>query len=239
MTTEINILYELQKIDNEIISMDERKSRIPQEIEDAKEALQKAEEELKASQERFEDYKKNIKLKEGEIEDLKEKIVKSRIKQNEVKTNEEYRALIKEVEHLNSKIDSTEEEILIMMDESGTFKEDISKAKSLLEEEKKKHQVMEEEKKNELENLEKSIAEKREKREKSIGSISKEKYNEYEKLMKKRSSRAVSVIDIEGFCPECSVLIPPQTVNEVIMDEEIKNCPNCHRMLYYSENEEG
>lgn len=234
----MNILLELQKTDNEIMLMEQSKCRIPQEIEDAKEELKKAEEELKASQSRYDDYKTQIKLKEGEIEDCKQKAVKNTLKQNEVKTNEEYRALLNENEHIRKKVDTLEEEIIIMLDKTDSFKKEISTAKADLENETKKHQQVEVEKNNQLRDIENKVVEYKEKRTKLAKLVNEDNYKEYKKLMKLRSNKAVSVIDINGICPECSVLIPPQIVNEVISEEETKFCPNCHRMLYYSENEQ-
>ncbi|RMF97151.1 MAG: hypothetical protein D6734_02755 [Candidatus Schekmanbacteria bacterium] len=238
MATEIHTLLELQRLDNEIILMEKRIEEIPVEIEDAREHVKKAEEELKNSEAKYDEHKKKIKLKEGEVEDFKEKMVKNRLKQNEVKTNEEYRALLKENEHIEKKIDALEEEIIIMLEDTENFKKEISDMKKILEEEKKKHQEIENEKNRELREIEKKIVECKDKRKKLADSVSEENYKQYEKLMKMRSNKAIAIIDMDGICTECSVLIPPQTVNEAIADEEIKFCPNCHRMLYYTENKD-
>jgi predicted nucleic acid-binding Zn-ribbon protein len=55
-------------------------------------------------------------------------------------------------------------------------------------------------------------------------------YTEYQRLMKAKNGRAVAVVSYEQ-CMGCSMKIPAQIYNEVMLGEKIKFCPHCTRIL--------
>lgn len=237
MESKLDLLIKLQHVDQLAASLEGKKSRIPEEIEFVKGGLKKAEVALKQAESKYTEYQKSLKMKEGEIEDEREKSKKSRLRQNDVKTNEEYRALLKEIDHINSRIDLLENELIKMFDLADFHKQEIAKSKQELESAKKICQEKTALKEKELVEIESEIEFNREERGNLEASIDSELYKIYKKLLVYKDNAAVSKIGRKGNCQYCSVVIPPQTLNEVIADEKILFCPNCQRILYYREEE--
>jgi predicted nucleic acid-binding Zn-ribbon protein len=48
------------------------------------------------------------------------------------------------------------------------------------------------------------------------------------------SSGGIAVTEVKGeVCQGCNMNIPPQLYVEIKSNEEIIQCPQCHRILYY------
>jgi predicted nucleic acid-binding Zn-ribbon protein len=58
----------------------------------------------------------------------------------------------------------------------------------------------------------------------------------YNFLKERKGGLAVSPV-IKGVCQTCHLGIPPQKFNELIRCQELLKCPNCHRMIYWGEDE--
>lgn len=236
MGSKIDLLVKLQYLDQNINSLESTKTKIPEELESAKSEMIRVENKLKDVEKKYSEYQKTLKIKEGEIEDEKEKVKKSRVRQNEVKTNDEYRALLKEIDFINSRIDTIEEELIKMFDLAEPYKQEIASTKKELENEKKLYDEQITLKNKELQDIESEIKFSREEREKLMTEIDSDIYRIYERLCKYKENIAISKIGKKGICQHCSVLIPPQTVNEVIADDKVLYCPNCQRILYYTDD---
>jgi len=59
----------------------------------------------------------------------------------------------------------------------------------------------------------------------------------YDHLRKFKDGIAISPVT-GGVCQACHMGIPPQKYNELIRGEELLNCPNCHRIMYWGDNED-
>ncbi len=56
--------------------------------------------------------------------------------------------------------------------------------------------------------------------------------SKYEQIFERRGGSAV-VAAVGGICTGCRVHIPPQFYNELQKFRDIRQCPNCHRILYW------
>jgi predicted nucleic acid-binding Zn-ribbon protein len=80
--------------------------------------------------------------------------------------------------------------------------------------------------------IEQEISELREKRKELASQIRQELYDNYSKVL--RIGKGVAVVPIKGSsCSGCHMSLPPQLINDVRKNEEIIDCSNCHRILYY------
>ena len=55
-------------------------------------------------------------------------------------------------------------------------------------------------------------------------------------FIRARLSQPVVVSVGEGICKGCNISIPPQTYNVLHKGEQILSCPNCQRIIYWSEH---
>ena len=54
----------------------------------------------------------------------------------------------------------------------------------------------------------------------------------YEQIFERRGGSAV-VVGRQGVCTGCHMNVPPQMYNELQKFRDIRQCPNCHRILFY------
>jgi len=54
----------------------------------------------------------------------------------------------------------------------------------------------------------------------------------YEQIFERRGGSAVVVVR-QGVCTGCHMGVPPQMYNELQKFRDIRQCPNCHRILFY------
>jgi predicted nucleic acid-binding Zn-ribbon protein len=56
--------------------------------------------------------------------------------------------------------------------------------------------------------------------------------SKYEQIFERRGGSAV-VAAVDGICTGCRMHVPPQFYNELQKFRDIRQCPNCHRILYW------
>jgi hypothetical protein len=225
------MLLSLQQLDDRLSAFGKKKKEIPERIQSMERAL---EEEKK----RLEDYKARLKesaLKQRQLEKKLQESAEERKKKQkkllEVKTNEEYKALLKEIEYAKQGDSATEDEILVLLEEIDALEKGLKEQErstrenedKLREETRrlereavevdKEHQILQGERKRVASELDPAVLE------------------EYELLRSRRAGQAVVTVRKE-VCPGCHMHVPPQTINEVLQTGEIRHCPFCRRILY-------
>lgn len=170
--------------------------------------------------------------KESQLDDLNEKIRKLKARTTEIKTNKEYQAHLKEIESAEKELHDLEDEILVIMEEIDTFSKDIKLAEERIKAEKSKVEAIKEKIESGILESQKELESLKEKREKIVESMSGEVYNLYMSLMESGGGVAVAEVK-EEVCQGCNMNIPPQLYVEIKRNEDIIQCPQCHRILYY------
>jgi predicted nucleic acid-binding Zn-ribbon protein len=230
---QLELLWELQKIDLTLKRIKEERERFPKEMKklDERENIEK--EKIQKEREKIELLEKERKQKERNLNTEQEKIKRAEGRMFEVKTNKEYQALLSEVEAIKEATSREEEEILQILEEIDEFKKDLSKREKevtttleKIEREKKKIQ----EKMDQGDGLWKEQKERREVLSKQVESGL---YKLYNTLKEKR--QGVGVVNIKDeTCQGCFVNVPPQMFIEVQKNNAIIRCPNCNRILYWA-----
>jgi predicted nucleic acid-binding Zn-ribbon protein len=235
MNAELKQLIRLQAVD---LSIQEIRARIEQfpsiskaldaKLSSAKSALQDAQEKVKSNQ-------ANRKKLEGEVAAAEARISKYRDQMMSVKTNEEYKAVQKEIEHARGAIRGVEDEILNLMMEAEAGQGVVRSAEARL---KQDQQLVDGERK-ELEKIHQqdlTALEAYEKERKEIeSSVSSDVMPRYERVRKHRGGIAVAAAR-NYICEVCKVRIRPQIFQEIIKNDQLIACDACQRILYSPEN---
>jgi hypothetical protein len=236
VTEELKTLIELQQIDSQIISLKHTLDTIPSELKKIDGMINKFDKEFENEKKKLQDLEKKRKEKERQIEDLHEKIKKLKEKTSQIKTNKEYQAFLLEISSIEDSIKKEEENLLLIFYE-------IDDNKKLLEESKKewdnkKSEIIQQRKSLELETerISDEIENLKEKRKNVVSQLPSELYEEYKELMKKHKGLAVAEV-IDEICQGCFLHIPPQLYVEIKLNQTIKYCPQCGRILYYKAKE--
>jgi len=229
---QLELLWELQKIDLDLRHIKEDRERYPREMKKLDERMSIEKEKLQAEKGKVDLLEKGRKEKERQLSASQEKIKKTEGRMSEVKTNKEYQALLTEIEAIKNAGSREEEEILQVLEEIDELRKDLSKKEKevaiLLEKiEVEKKMIQERMDRDEI--LWKQQMDRREVLSKQIDS----KLNKlYSTLKDKR--QGVGVVNVkQETCQGCFMHIPPQMFIEVQKNNEIIRCPNCNRILYF------
>src|SRR5437879_385467 len=226
MLPDVENLIALQQADREILRLKEEIAALPkrvaaieQKLAGTKAALEKAKAAIKADEAARRKY-------ETAIQDLQGKISKYRDQSLEVKTNEQYKALLHEIQFAEQDIRGNEDKILELMVNSEAREKDVKAAELELKEETaeiEKEKIAARERTVEDE---KQLSEWNAKREKARSAVSADLLQHYDRVTKYRGSGIAKARDQK--CMGCQVMLRPQTFNEVRTGQIMKSS-SCRR----------
>ncbi|MBM3251724.1 MAG: hypothetical protein FJZ11_02970 [Candidatus Omnitrophica bacterium] len=227
-------LHELQLIDTEIYSLKAELEEKPRKIEE----LQKQFEEKKAHLKELEDKSKQIqvsrKTKEGELAAKEEEIKKLQTQLYQLKTNQEYQAMLKEIGSKNADKSILEEAILKFFDEADSVNKEIEKEKSHLAEEEKSFNQQKKEVDERIKVISERLATLEANRKQITPNIEKKILTRYERILKNRDGLAMVPVKNDA-CQGCFLNVPPQVINEIKLKKDLVICEACARILYLEE----
>jgi uncharacterized protein len=172
---------------------------------------------------------------EAKVADLETKISKYRDQLMSVKTNEEYKAMTREIEYSQDAIRAEEDKILALMEESESLAASLKTAQAVLAEDQKTVQS----ERVQLEALNAqdtgtldAYSQERTALEKEI---SEDILAKYERVRRARGGVGIASASHEA-CDVCNVRMRPQVFQEVRKNDTIITCDSCNRILYDPEN---
>jgi predicted nucleic acid-binding Zn-ribbon protein len=175
---------------------------------------------------------KSRRAREGEISAARDKISHYKDQSLQVKTNDQYRALLHEIEHQEAQIRLIEDQILGEMIESESLERKLREAEAKLAEERQQTQrevaVAEQRKRED----EKELSQVRSERSSIQPRIAVDIYETYERIARGRKGEAVVPVT-DGTCGACHVHLRPQVFSEVMSSDQLHTCESCGRILYY------
>ncbi len=235
MLKEIQQLLPLQELDRQIYQLKSRLEEFPrlyQEIEAKRKGIDSELEQARKDLER-----KKVAHKELEVELGKKESDLRRLQGQlfQVKSNKEYTALQDEIAVLKEEISRLEDQILTMLDEiegeEAQFrgiKQEKDEEKKALEGELSALRQEEAKLKAELEGL-------LQRRNDLAKDVDKALLERYERILEHRGGIALARVGKDGVCGACYRALPPQVVNELMLEKGIIQCETCGCILYYAE----
>lgn len=215
---------EIRQLKDEIASLPKRVAVIEEKLAGTKARLEKARGAAKADE-------ANKKKFESAIQDLQGKISKYRDQSLDVKTNDQYRALMHEIQFAEQEIRINEDRILEVMLNVEVREKDVKAAEAELKAETAEIEQEKAEARKITAEDEKKLAEWNAKRDGLRHGISEDLLRHYERVMKFRGSGLAEVRDQK--CMGCQVMLRPQTYNEVRNAASVVMCDSCQRILYF------
>ncbi|HOV33342.1 MAG TPA: C4-type zinc ribbon domain-containing protein [Candidatus Hydrogenedens sp.] len=236
MKTQIKRLLELQQIDLQIDSLLVKEKEIPKQKEKLKIQEKKLRQEIEDSEKNYKKLMLNQREYEREIAQLQEQVKRYDSQLQSVKKNDEYQALLKEIDEIKKQIGIKEEEqikIMFQIDDANHF---FMEAKKRIETEIQQLKEQAEQIDKELQEVIKERKELEEKKLEAGKDIDKELLSHYQRVKQRKKTGPVVVPLKDEICSGCFMQILPQIVNEIMAGEKIHTCRHCGRILYYSES---
>src|SRR6201997_497660 len=220
---------EIQRLKNEIAELPKRVAAIEQRLAGTKAGLEKTRASVKTDEAARRKY-------ETAITDLRQKISKYRDQSLDVKTNDQYKALMHEIQFAEKEIAGNEDKILELMVNADARDKEVKAAQAELKAETADIEKEKEEARQITAKDEKLLSEWRAKRDQIRTGINEDLLRHYERVSKFRGSGISEVRDQK--CMACRVMLRPQTYNEVRSGTQTIVCDSCQRILYFNPKEE-
>lgn len=231
MKKQLELLRRIQTIDTAIMRSEELRKKFETDMRALDEELRRAEHQYQAEQERQQQLEREQQQRERELAAARElkKKVEERIMS--VKTNKEYQAGLQEIEAIKQQIKQKEDALLESMDAGEAAKATVRKSAAELAVAKAQGEEKKRDLKSDLAAYLEDVERQQQQREALVKEVAADIFADYLRLFKVKHGRALALAEHEQ-CTGCSMKIPPQIYNEVVLGEKIKTCPNCNRILY-------
>jgi uncharacterized protein len=231
MSTDLEKLVELQKVDLEVARLNAQLAAIPK-------TIARIDAQLAAARKRVEDIRAAIKAgetakrqHEKEIQSLNDRILKFRGQSSSIKNNEQYKALLSEIAHAEGEIAGFEEKIIEVMLHSDSLGAQLDEAEAALKAESAEveRQKAEAAKESAAERADAAQAQARSKQLRK--DVDETLLATYDRILK---SRGYAVAEVrEHRCTACQVMLRPQVLSNIRAAQEVVLCDSCGRMMYY------
>src|ERR1700688_369205 len=216
---------EIRRLQDEVAEFPKRVAVIEQKLAGIKAQLDKAQAAVKADEAARRKH-------DTTINDLRAKISKYRDQSLDVKTNDQYKALLHEIQFAEKEIAATEDKILELMLNSDARDKEVKTAQADLKSETAEIEKEKADARQRTAEDEKQLAVWHGKRDQMRAGVNEDLLRHYERVSKFRGSGISEVRDHK--CIACQVMLRPQTYNDVRTGQQTVVCDSCQRILYFN-----
>jgi predicted nucleic acid-binding Zn-ribbon protein len=227
-------IIEVQQLDQQVAELTAQIESLPKQIQTLQSQL---DEFIQAHEDRKKRLTANLKERkdlEGDVKAVQEKIAKHKDQLYQMKTNEQYRAMLKEIEGEEGNTRKIEDQILEKMIEAEQIQEHIQEAAARLEGEKARVatsiQRLQDERQKDVDEREHL----QDRHKEVAAALADSVLSLYDRIRSYRTGLAVAEVR-NGLCTACNVLLRPQVYNDIRRGDAVLTCENCSRILYYIE----
>jgi predicted nucleic acid-binding Zn-ribbon protein len=232
MLPEIENLLRLQEADKEIRRLQDEVAELPKRVAAIERKLAGTKAGLEAAQAAVKADETTRRKYDTAISDLRGKISKYRDQSLDVKTNEQYKALLHEIQFAEKEIAATEDKILELMLNADARDKEVKAAQAELKAEAAEIEKEKVEARQVTAEDEKQLTEWRAKRDQMRAGVNEDLLRHYERVAKFRGSGISEVR--EHKCMACQVMLRPQIYNDVRTGQQTVVCDSCQRVLYFN-----
>lgn len=232
MNPQIPALHKLQSQDHRLTRLEHKLAAIPKRIEELDNDLERLEKMLKSEQGKTGDTEDFKKSQEQQLADEEEHIRQSKAKLNQVTNQREANAVQREIETTRRMVTARQEEIKKLEAATASARERIEAMGKAFEDLQAKAKAEKERLGTLSGKLEKDIGVLREQRSGLTAEIDRGTLNKYERI-RKRYGGIAFVAAADQRCSACKMKVPHMTYVILRRGEEIENCENCGRLLYW------
>src|SRR5271157_6577499 len=232
MTSDLQNLIALQQIDSHIAALRAEIAALPAEVRQIEAKLASSKARVETIQSLMKADESARRKYESEIQDQQQKISKYRDQSLNVKTNQEYKALMEEIKFAEQKIAASEDKILEIMVAADVRRETLKKAEAELKAGTAENDREKEDARQRTAADEKELAELTAKRNELRAAVSEDALRHYDRVLQLRKTALAAVYENQ-MCSGCSVLLRPQVFQEAMTNQQFLTCDTCKRILYY------
>ncbi|MBW2527447.1 MAG: hypothetical protein JRI23_24915 [Deltaproteobacteria bacterium] len=225
-------LEALADIDQEIRSLTEQIEKEKAEVGGAKAELADLVDRLAADRESVDEMDRTRQDLVQELRQMDKQIERSRERLGRARNEREVNAAERELDELRKLQRDRDEEIKKVVAIA-------EQARASIEESNSRQQEIEDQLKGSMEGVTRTLADLGEKLEQQqrargevLAKLPKPLMRRYESLRTRRPNPVARTVD--GVCQGCHIELPPMQFHEMLSQTRFEQCPNCHRIIYYS-----
>jgi len=230
-------LIDLHEVDKEIFELTQELEKLPRELKDSQQRMATLEAERSSHLQELEDLGKQLREMEAEVSDLEEGIKASRERLMDIGKELELKAMLKEIAFREDQRDQKETRVIELLEQVEAHNQAIAEKDEALQTLKAAYDRHSAEVSSRVEELEKQRAALVEKRESLRKGLPPQLLKRYEFILRRHNGSAICEVR-EGVCLGCHLNILPQQYIDLQKGEDIIQCPNCQRILYWLGEEE-
>lgn len=234
MLPELEALLALQSHDIRLIEARRKLAEIPGRKTALEAAVGAAHEALDRAKRDLEAFRLARRTLEKEVEGIQAESLKLERQLFEVKTNQEYQAMLHQIEGLKGKRSDTETKILESFDREEQVQKAVAEFERRVTAEEAKQKEGEAALEREHAELEQAIHSITQDRESVKPSIPPPLLYRYDRVAQKRSGIGVAEIRKDA-CGACFRTLTPQALQEVKRNDSVLTCESCGRILVWTE----
>jgi predicted nucleic acid-binding Zn-ribbon protein len=230
---QLQLLEELQRHDARLQEADSALKALPEKLQVLKNDLAKFEALLTRERDGLAETERFRRELEGQLKTEEGNIARAKSKLTQVRTSKDYMAAQREIEATRKIVADREEEVLKLIDAIEASKQTIAGHEKDVAE--LRAHVADEEKVIEarMAEVRASTSGEREARDLVAAKVRPDVLKRYGSIRLRRGLAVVPVI--KGVCQGCHMSIPPQLFNLLQRGTSVETCPQCNRIIYWSE----
>lgn len=232
MKKDIGTLLKIQEKDIKISSLKKEGKTLPEELNDIKGKVKDLENSVKDKHDEIKKLQVAHKELELDLDSKQENIKKFGIQLFQVKTNEEYKAMQKQINDLKFECGLIEDKILDKMEEIEKAHGELKEIEVALVGAKHAQEKKEKEVQAKMQDIEESVHKIQKERDELAGQVSADFLKKYELIFNNKKDIALVSMDNKA-CQGCHMALTPNVINEVRRGTKLIICDNCARILYY------
>jgi predicted nucleic acid-binding Zn-ribbon protein len=160
------------------------------------------------------------------------KVRDNRMRLNRVRNERELAALQREIDLGKEANQQLEEQLLVLMEKVETLATRVTAGQEAIEQLEARFGEEVTTRRERARSLRQEVDAQRSRREALAGGMNPSLRSKYEQIFERRQGTAVVAVR-QGVCLGCHMGVPPQMYNELQKFRDIRQCPNCYRILYY------
>ncbi len=236
MIQDLEYLVKLQEIDLRVREQESAKEQYPMAVADLEKRIEGARETGAAVGDRLAKLASEIEAADEQAAKLRESLNKSQERLSSIQTNREYDAVHKEIEAQKALLASAEGRKTALESDLEKGKTALVEAEKVYENAKAELQPQIDDLRAKIGKIDSVIAEIMAERAKISCNVSLPTMRTYDSIRKKKKSgRAVSLVNQDKTCGVCFMILQPQLCSEIRRGTKIILCENCGSMLIWDE----
>jgi len=226
------VLIELAREDAKLYQLKQQIDSIPGRIQELQRQTKGVEREIRDSQAIFDKVERERRKIENELGEARLHREKSEERKPRITSTDQYRALEREIQQLDARIDELESQLLEAMERSEEASRRRDRDVGRLNDELQRHKVLGEQLELDLEAARESIAAQSERRNAALATIADATRRLYDRVLKAKGDAAIALVGGNS-CGICNGTQPPQVLQELRRGDVLKTCQYCGRILVW------